>query len=615
MIRFVLILAPWFLRALPRVFRLGLGKAIGWFWFHILRFRRGLVLEHLRLAFGSEKSEADILRLASKNFENYGHILVEFLLSIGWSPQKVRENIPFDGLDHLQAALAKGKGVFALTLHLANWEWMAGSLASHFPTEAVAKHTKNPAVDEFLLWQRNNMGLDILYESGTARDILRALGKNKIVIFANDQFMGPPIGLPVRFFGKRAGTAVGLALLSERCPAPIVPVYAHRDERGVLRVVAEPELKLPPFSENKDDRLYEKTQYFNDFLEARVREYPDQWLWLHRRWKAYRGEPRWQSMLHWVPTAGLLVGLLAACASPQTRQETPTGIAIPAEVVVNVPDVAQVENAGVAPAPPPAVTKKLKKVPIKPESLPSYSGNPKVFRPDQIPFEIGERMVIGLRWSALSAGEVRMEVREGLGFQGRDTFKIWANVLSSPVVDAIYHIDNTVESYVDKEWLLPYKFLLHMVETHQLKETRAVYDHKLNKVHYWSKRLSKKWGDEVQDRIDDALPLAQDMFSGLYYARVLDYKLGEPREIPIYENKQNVVATLMPVGKEMIHTKAGAFQCWKLAVTLKINNVLRPTGETVLWLSDDWKKYIVKFDAKLKFGSLIGELNSVRERK
>lgn len=618
----LLILLSRFLNRLPHRFRVALGASLGAIWFHLLRFRRGVVLENLRTAFGREKSEAEIREIARLNFRHYGLTLIEIAQSISWTQEDYRREVPAHGIENLRQALAKGRGVFGLTCHLGNWEWVIGAvMARGIPGDVVVKHSKNPSLDRFLTHYRENMGIGVFFESGTAKDVLRSLSKGKLVGFILDQFMGPPIGLPVKFFGHPAGTAIGLALLTEKKDTPIVPIYSYRDESDRLITVIDPEIQMPAFSENREDRLYEKTQLYNDVLEARIRQHPDQWLWLHRRWKEYRGEPRWKPSAAIVATAFLFT-LLTGCVSTQT-EDTYTGIALPADPQVNLPDANVVEAAPVAtvvvndPAPPPTVgttvaPPKAKTVAKAKPSTPDF--NPRVFTPAQLPFEVGERMELALNWSALKAGTVKLDVREGFPFQGRPTYKLWGRVESSKLVDAIYHIENTIESYIDKQWLLPYKFLLHMSETAQLKETRAAFDHKLQKVHYWSERISEKMGNDKQNRVDKMLPLANDMYSAIYYARVLEYEIGKPVQFPIYENGQNLMVTLLPVGKEVIQTPAGVFQCWKLQVTVKVNNILKPTGEPIMWLSDDSKRYLVRFDAKLKYGFLRGELQSVRER-
>ena len=223
-------------------------------------------------------------------------------------------------------------------------------------------------------------------------------------------------------------------------------------------------------------------------------------------------------------------------------------------------------------------------------------------------------MQVDLRWMAIPAGRAVIEVREGPDIGSRKTYQLWGNVLSSKITDAIYHVDNTIEAFVDRETLLPYKFLLHMFETHQKKETRVIFDHEHGQAAYWAQRESKKWGDEKIDRIDTLVRGAKDMFSALYFARTLDYRLHQKQSFFVYENRQNLSIELEPVANELILGKSGAFQCWKIRVLVTLNNVLRPTGDMYLWLSDDSKKYLVKFDAKVKIGSLIGELVSIRDR-
>ncbi len=611
----ILILGSYFLRLFPRKLIIALGATIGWVWFYVFQFRRSQVLENLRLAFGEEKSESELQEIARKNFRHYGLVIVEVLQSLSWKKSKYQREISCDGIEHLQAALAKGQGAYGLVCHLGNWEWIIGGILSRgIPAEVVVKRSKSESIDVFLRWYRENMGVGILYESGSVGSIHKSLGSGHLVGFVLDQFMGPPIGLPVKFFGKLAGTAVGLALLTEKKKAPILPLYSYRDQHDRVRVVVGPELELPPLSEHREDRLYEKTQFFNDVMEQAIRKHPDQWLWLHRRWKAYRGEPRWspkRSSL-FSPASLLFAALLCVGCTNNQLKETPTGIEIPPEPEVSLPESKPAEVS--VPAAVPTPKKQPKRNPIAAAVKAPPKQALRAYPPDQIPFEIGERQVLSLHWSALHAGDVRLEVREGFPFKGRPTFRFWGKATTSAVADALYHVDNTIESFVDKEWLLPYRFLLHMVETHQLKETRAAFDHKLNNVHYWSKRLSPKWGNEVQDRVDPLNARGIDMFSALYFARLQRFEKGKAVEIPVYENRQNLVVTLMPVGTEVVHTKAGVFECWKLGVTIKLENVLKPSGDLFLWLSDDFKKYIVKFDAKLKIGSLRGELVSLRER-
>jgi hypothetical protein len=504
---------------------------------------------------------------------------------------------------------------------------MMGSAAAHgLPVHSVVKRARSQTAEAILSWCRERAGATTLIETGTTGRILEAVAEGKTVGYMLDQFMGPPIGLPVTFFGREAGTAASLALLLERREAPVLLGYAFRDQGGAMRIRIEPPFRFEGLGPDRAARLYQRTQQLNDTMERIIREYPDQWLWLHRRWKAFIGEPRWRP-------AGVTAGWLAAalllwgCAS---KGPEPTGIALPPDPKISVPDFkpapgpseaaashAQAMGITVAPAEAPkAETKKKKKSPKVSAKEPASAAPPRytMFEYPKVPFEPGERMEIELNWMALPAGRVILEVKKSDPINGREALHLWGNVLSSKLVDTIYHVDNTVESFIDAKGVVPYKFLLHMVESSQKKETRVAFDHTKGSAFYWSKRVSQKWGDENIDVTDGLTPGAKDMYSGIYFLRMLDYELNKPLRFAVYEKSKNMEVIVTPVANELVTTKVGVFQCWKLAIQVSLNNNLQQTGESYLWVSDDSKRYLVKFDAKIKIGSLRGTLVDVRER-
>lgn len=595
-----------------------LGTLVGALWFHVVRFRRTVVLENLATAFPA-LSELDRRRLARRVFDHYGRSFFELLQSIAWSKEDFRRRVNVTGLEHIEKLRAEGKGAFLLSMHSGNWELgVCGLAAGGTPLDVVVKKPRTPWAEKFLGWYRTRTGAGVIFEEGTATDMLRSVAEGRFVCCVLDQFMGPPIGLPVKFFGKPAGTAAGMALFVERKDIPVLPALVHRDERGNPCIRVQPPLTYPPLSAERNERLFERTQVFNDTLEKAIREFPEQWLWLHRRWKPYRGEPRWSSRLVTTATAGLFLFFVGCSTTPGV---TPTGIELPPDPKVATPDFKVSDGQEVkpvpAPAPEPAKKESKKKKKTKPAPVvatpppkPLFEGLP----PDRIPFEVGERLEYDINWMALPAGKGITEVRKGDTFNGRPTFHLWGNVLSSKIVDTIYSVDNTVEAIIDASGLIPYKFLVHMLESGQKKETRVAFDHTQGKAFYWSKRLSPKWGNEDVDRQDSFTSTARDMFSGLFAARSLNYTLNQKQTFPVYENGQNMEVEFLPVANEFVNTKVGAFQCWKIKITLKLNNVLKPTGDIHMWLSDDSKKYLVKFDTKVKIGSIYGNLTSLRER-
>lgn len=634
LLRAVLIVSSWCLNLLPSRIALALGDLFGLIWFWLIPIRRELVLQNLTACFGNEMNPGEIKKLGSRNYRHYGRCLVEMLRSLRWTQADYRNRVIFEGMEHVAPYLEKKVGGFFLACHMGNWEIMAGSGAAQgIPLDVIIKRPKSASFEKLLPWFRSRLKYGVHIETGTAKDILKAVSQGRFIGFMLDQYMGAPVGIPVRFFGRPAGSTVSLAIFAEKGDVPVLPVYSYRDEKGRLHTVIEKPLDLTTVATEREDRLYELTQKFNDTLEERIRRHPDQWLWLHRRWKPFRGEPKWKSRLAVSTATALLCLVLLGCSSTAT---TPTGIELPPDANIAVP--AKFENvdseadtsamgADVKEATPVPVEvkkeeKKKNKKMVKetpPPPPPTTPKRPKdmfeAIAPDKVPFDVGERMEIALGWMALPAGTATVEVRNGAAFNGRPTYHLWANVLSSKLVDTIYHVDNTIESWIDREGFMPYKFLLHMLETHQKKETRVSFDHTQSKAFYWAKRISQKWGDTFDDRTDTLIPQARDMFSALFYARTLNYQLNQKSHFFIYENGQNWEVELTPVANEIVTSAVGAFQCWKILVNVKLNNVLRPTGDIYMWLSDDSRRYLVKFDAKIKIGSLYGNLISLRERQ
>lgn len=616
MLRLILLPFSLLLNLLPPQGILTLAKGLGSFLFHVIRFRREMVLENLELAFGAEKSKKEIEALARANYTHYAQTFLELIQSLVWTAEDFKNKTQLFW-EPAKKQLEKGQGGFLLTSHLGNWEFAIQSVSANgMPCDVIVKRQRTRFAQAFLEWYRQRFGGRIIFESGTTRDILRSLKENRFPVFVLDQFMGPPIGLPVKFFGQLAGTAVGLALLTEKKDYPLFTSYNYRDSDGKVKVRVEKVENEPQYSEDRDTRLYQKTQFYNDILERQIRIHPEQWLWIHRRWKPYRGKPRWS--ITTILAGCLMVAFLQACSSQQMNA-TPTGIALPPDPTISVPaystedstEKPQSENIPVK-APGIVVQKPNTKKKIEKTQSPTKSFS--IVPVDKVPFEVGERMVVDLTWLSLPAGKGTLEVRPGPVVSGRPTFHLWGNVLSSKMVDTIYHVDNTIESFIDQAGFIPYKFLLSMFESAQKKETRVAFDHPNSKAFYWSKRISQKWGDETKDRVDGIVPQSRDMFSAIYYARALNYEINRKQTFWVYENGQNLSVELLPLGREVVSSGAGVFQCWKIKVDIKLDNVLRPTGDLFLWLSDDSKKYLVKFDAKVKIGSLLGRLVSIKER-
>jgi KDO2-lipid IV(A) lauroyltransferase len=587
------------LRWVPFAVQRGFAALLGDIVFYVVRFRRSIVLENLATAF-PDRDATWIRRTARANYRHYVLVLLETLSSFGRTKERFLRSHRFVGKEKLDAVLAQGRGAVLLTSHLGNWELAIQAIASTgVPSSVVVKHSRYRQVDALLKRYREQTGARVLWEKHSGVEIFRSLLRGRVVGFVLDQFMGPPHGVPARFFGRMAGTAPSLALFVEKADFPVIPVFSFRDERGQATTVFEDVVDFGPLPTDPEARVIARTQRFNDILESQVRRHPEQWLWLHRRWKPFHSESRWASSLAQAAasTLGATLCLIAWAEGP---------IQFPPEPAVRAPII---ETLGAG-----------KGEGLEVEFVPATSGGPKgkdkfvAKNVDRIPFEVGERLEIDLTWMNLSAGTLTTEVFAGPIIDGRPTFHFWGNARSSRLVDAIYRVDNTVESFADAVALVPYRFLLMQDEAPQTKYSRAIFDYSRGMVSYWSQRKSKKWGDQTIEREDRFTTLARDMFTAFFAARAVDPKPGQKIRFPIYENGKNLDAEFTVLGHETLKTRAGLFPCWKLSLQLQLDNVLMQTGEVLLWLSDDPKHFPVKFQAKIKIGALAGTLVSVRDR-
>lgn len=277
---------------LPIRLQFFLGDFIGVFWFDVLRIRRNVALSNLKLCF-PEWSDKERLRVARASLRHIGRIFIEFMripaivkfesLQTTW-----RTKFIIHGEENLRAALAKQRGVFLLSAHVGNGDWATVGLAlNKYRINVISKEIKLRWLNKFWFETRQSLGTDFIQDRKSSLSILRRLKDNLIVVFMLDQFLGPPIGIKTLFFGHETGTAAGLAILASRSHAAVIPAYSHRTDDGVTHIVFDPEI---PFveSENKDETISRMTQIYCDHIETWVRKYPEQWMWVHRRWKKYK---------------------------------------------------------------------------------------------------------------------------------------------------------------------------------------------------------------------------------------------------------------------------------------------------------------------------------------
>ena len=230
-------------------------------------------------------------------FRSLGRQLVEFCRMRRYTRSNIQNWIRTEGLEHFLNAEARGKGVLILTGHLGAWELSSfyHSLMGH-PMGMVIRRLDNRLLDEYVNAIRCLHGNRVLHKDDFARGLLTAMRAGQTVGILMDTNMTPPQGLFANFFGIPACTASGLARVVLKTGAAVLPgfcLWEEKEQQYVLHF--GPELHFARTSDNEADResdIRAATQQCNNVLESWIRRYPDQWLWIHRRWKTRpHGEP------------------------------------------------------------------------------------------------------------------------------------------------------------------------------------------------------------------------------------------------------------------------------------------------------------------------------------
>ena len=273
------------LRLLPRGLARAVGAGIGAGAFYGLGRLRRVGIRNLELAF-PEKAAGEREAILRSVYRNLGYLLAEFCKMPGYTAEGASRFIRYEGLDNYLKARDKGKGVLVLTGHLGAWE-----LSSFYhslmgmPMGMVIRRLDNPLVDEFVNRVRCLHGNRVIHKDDFARGLIASMRAGETVGILMDTNMTPPQGVFVPFFGVLACTASGMARIAAKTGAAVVPgflLWEESEQRYVLRFGEELEVRR---SGDAEGDAVMNTAVFTAEMERYIRLYPEQWLWMHRRWK------------------------------------------------------------------------------------------------------------------------------------------------------------------------------------------------------------------------------------------------------------------------------------------------------------------------------------------
>jgi KDO2-lipid IV(A) lauroyltransferase len=281
---------------LPLRWARGVGACVGVAAFPLVRKERRRTLENLKLAYGGEMSEGERRRLGREVFRNAGRSAVEAAFLSTGEGGNILTDTRVEGLEHIQGVLESGRGVLAVTAHFGNWELVLAVSALRFPCEvgAVARDLSNPGLNRLVTDLRERCGAQVFTRGQSGRDYVRFLRGGNVLGILGDIDTSKGEGLFVDFFGRPAWTQSGIARLARVACARIVPAFIFRDrEDPALQVYRiEPPLEEPPEGLPEEEWIRATTQAFTKAIENAVRERPDLWMWMHRRWRRQPGEAR-----------------------------------------------------------------------------------------------------------------------------------------------------------------------------------------------------------------------------------------------------------------------------------------------------------------------------------
>ncbi len=269
---------------LPRPVAYLLGGLLGSLAGRVLKRHWRTALENIERAFGASMTRLERERLAAKVFRNLGVMFFEFNRMAWLDRSGIEKFVEFKGLERIEKALKRGKGVILLTAHYGNWELLHASLGHRgYSLELVVRKLDSPVFEKFVRWVRTRSGINIVYKVKAMLPLVRRLNANAVAMILADQNTLREEGYFVDFFGTLASTNKGPALLAQKTNAAVLPVFIVRDGmRHTVEVFEELEFVN---TGDRDEDARANTAVYTKAVEKAIRAHPEQWFWVHRRWK------------------------------------------------------------------------------------------------------------------------------------------------------------------------------------------------------------------------------------------------------------------------------------------------------------------------------------------
>ncbi|MDD5771917.1 MAG: lysophospholipid acyltransferase family protein [bacterium] len=262
-----------------------LGDSLGIFVYYCLPIRKKVAMNNLLIAFKNEKDPAEIKKICKGCYRNLGMSLIEFLRYPRYNKENLFKYIKIENEEYLKDSLAQGHGVIIIAGHFGNWEFSAAAVGLRgYPISQVSKNLHNYYLNNVVLKYRESKNINVIGVKMEVREIIHILKQNGIVGIADDQ-EARLHGLWVDFMGKEALTARGPVVFARKFGSPLIPCFIVRQSDKIShKMIFEKPITVGSLDDDK--YLYQ----FNKLLEKYVRLYPEQYFWLHNRWRTGKTE-------------------------------------------------------------------------------------------------------------------------------------------------------------------------------------------------------------------------------------------------------------------------------------------------------------------------------------
>lgn len=285
--RYFLFVFTWIFQRVSCGFVKGFSAVFIFIGFLCIPRQKKVARESLRIAFGEGKTEDEIEAIVKRCFSNLGRGMIE-LIYIMEHPAMIKQKAIFEGKEHLDRALAFGKGVILVSAHFGSFPLMLLRLAQEgYKVNAIIRPVRDEIAEKYFSDKRERLGIHTIYAHQRKQCVdtsIRVLRDNQIVFIPLDQHFGSAGGVYVDFFGQKAATATGPVVFAQRTQAPILPIFIVRQPDDTHKIIIDSPITIEAKSTD------EETVQFNvgkitQVIEKYIRIYPEEWSWMHRRWK------------------------------------------------------------------------------------------------------------------------------------------------------------------------------------------------------------------------------------------------------------------------------------------------------------------------------------------